>query len=380
MPTGERIAADQVALDRRMMHRAIALAARGRGRVEPNPTVGAVLVSHGRIIAEGFHRHFGGPHAEADVLGRGASKVCGATLYVSLEPCCHHGKTPPCTDAIIEAGVARVVIGVRDPNPLVRGKGVRALRRAGIAVDVGVCGGEAGECIAPFATLVNLQRPYVIAKWAQSLDGKLATRTGDSKWISGEASRRESHRLRARVDAILVGSRTVRADDPMLDARGVRVRRHAARVVVDSRLAIPLTSRLVATAGALPTLLLTTAPAGATPRARRLRRLGVDVIVCRSRRGRVALEDAMHILAARHITNLMVEGGPTLLTALLTAGFVDEAWVFTAPILIGGVEALSVLGGRGVKEVAGAGRPRHVESRRFGPDRLDRLRLTRPPV
>ena len=361
------------------MLRAIALAGRGRGRVEPNPTVGCVVVRNGRVVGEGYHRRFGGPHAEVDALRRLPGTPRGATLYVSLEPCCHQAKTPPCTDAIIRAGIARVVVGAGDPNPLVHGKGLRALRRAGITVGVGVCRSEAAECLAPFATRLRLQRPYVIAKWAQSLDGKLATRTGDAKWISGEASRREAHRLRARVDAILVGLGTVLADDPMLDARGVRVLRRALRVAIDTKLGIPLDCRLVATATDLPTLVLTSLASAKTPKARRLQERGVEVVGCRTRAGRVALSDGLRRLAAREVTNLMVEGGPTVLTALLEADLVDEAMVFTAPILIGGSSAPSAMRGKGAMTVSASIRPRAVQSRRCGDDQLHVLRLTAPP-
>ncbi|GAF88580.1 unnamed protein product, partial [marine sediment metagenome] len=208
-------------LDHRMMARAIALARRGEGHVEPNPMVGCVIVRNRRSIGEGYHRRFGGPHAEIEALLACTRDPQGATVYVSLEPCCHHGKTPPCTDALIAARVARVVVAARDPNPVVRGRGIRRLRTAGIDVETGVLEGEAAEVLAPYATRVRLYRPFVIAKWAQSLDGKLATRTGHSQWISCEASRRRVHRLRARVDAILVGCGTVLADDPLLTARGV---------------------------------------------------------------------------------------------------------------------------------------------------------------
>jgi len=208
-----------------MMARAIALAKRGEGRVEPNPMVGCVLVRRGQVISEGYHRRFGGPHAEIAALQACQENPRGATVYVSLEPCCHQGKTPPCTEALIEAEVKRVVVAVSDPNPAVAGRGIRRLRAARLAVQTGVLAEEAGELLAPYSTRMKLGRPYVIAKWAQSLDARLATDTGDSRWISCEHSRRMVHRLRSRVDAVLVGSGTVQADDPQLTARDVSLRR-----------------------------------------------------------------------------------------------------------------------------------------------------------
>ena len=362
-----------------MMQRAFALARRGQGRVEPNPMVGCVLVRQGRVVGEGYHRRFGGLHAEVEALQACATSPRGATVYVSLEPCCHHGKTPPCTDALINAGVARVVVGLRDPSPLVRGRGIRQLRAAGITVETGVLVDEAAELLAPFLTRVCRGRPYVIAKWAQSLDGKLATRTGHSQWISGEASRRRVHRLRARVDAILVGSGTVKADDPRLTAREVSIRRRAMRVVLDGRLRIPPKCQLVDSAREIPTLVITSPGGAKTPKARRLVTKGVEVIAGRLRRGRLALDACLKALAKRDATNLLLEGGPTILTAFFEAGLVDEALVFTSPTLIGGSGAPSVLGGRGAPRVDAAVQPRSVETRRSGTDILHRLRFTDPP-
>src|SRR3972149_2407368 len=220
-------------LDESRMRRALALAKRGEGRVEPNPMVGCVIVRNGRVIGEGYHRRFGGPHAEIEAL-------------------------ESCTDGLIRAGIARVVTPLRDPNPAVNGRGLRRLRTAGIMVTTGVLAAEAAEGLAPFLTRIRLGRPYVIAKWAQSLDGQLITPPGESMWISSEASRRTTHRLRARVDAILVGVGTVLADDPLLTARGVPLRRRALRVVLDAKLRIPLSANIVSSSKSTPTLVLTT--------------------------------------------------------------------------------------------------------------------------
>ena len=291
--------------DREIMARAIALAKRGEGRVEPNPMAGCVVVRRGRIITTGYHRRFGGPHAEIEALRACGENPRGATVYVSLEPCCHYGKTPPCTQALIEAAISKVVIAVGDPSPEVSGRGIRQLRSAGITVQTGVLANEAHELLAPFTTRVRLGRPFVIAKWAQSLDGRLATPAGDSQWISCEASRRRAHRLRGRVDAVLVGSQTVLIDDPLLTARGVPVRRRATRVVLDSRLRLPNTCQLVATSKDIPTLVVTTTAKAATRKAESLRRDGVEVVSCRSRNGRVVLADALY----QHLLPVPYEGG-----------------------------------------------------------------------
>jgi len=363
------------AFDETMMRQALALARKGEGRVEPNPLVGCVIVRDGRIIGEGYHRRFGGPHAEIEALESCTRNPRGATVYVSLEPCCHHGKTPPCTDALIRAGVARVVTPLRDPNPMVNGAGIRGLRAAGIAVHTGVPADEAAEVLAPFLTRVRLGRPYVIAKWAQSLDGVLVTPRGQSRWISCAASRRRVHQLRARVDAVLVGVGTVVADDPFLTARDVPLRRKAIRVVLDARLRIPVSAKIVATAKATPTLILTTVHAARTRKARTLIRKGVELVVCKARRGRLALGDCLTHLAERDVTNLLVEGGPTVLNAMLNARLVDEVCMFIAPRLIGG-ECQH----RSLAALVASLNPRSATVERSGDDLLFRLRLTDPPL
>jgi len=361
-----------------MMRRAVVLARKGEGHVEPNPMVGCVVVRSGRVIGEGYHRRFGGPHAEIDALRRCKEGARGSTVYVSLEPCSHQGKTPPCSEALIEAGVARVVAALRDPNPAVRGGGLRHLRKAGIAVEVGAGCDDAADLVAPFITYTTLGRPFVIAKWAQSLDGKLASRTGDSKWISGEASRRSVHRLRARVDAILVGSRTVIADNPLLTARDVPLRRQALRVVLDGRLQIPEMCRIVVTARAVPTLVMTSTARSRTPKAKRLKQKGVEVMSCRITRGRLALGACLAALRERGVTNLLVEGGSTVLTSFFDAGVVDRAMVFVAPRLIGGRDAPTALEGHGAGRLVDAITPHGVRIRRSGSDVLYDLRLTDP--
>ncbi len=387
------------AFDRRMMARAIALARRGEGRVEPNPMVGCVIARDGRVLGEGYHRRFGGPHAEIEALRSCTASARRATVYVTLEPCSHQGKTPPCCAALIAAGVSRVVSATGDPNPLVRGKGVRVLRAGGVSVAPGLLEAEAKAVLAPYLTRIVLGRPFVIAKWAQSLDGKLATGTGDSQWISCETSRRRVHLLRSRVDAILVGAGTALSDDPLLTARDVAIRRRALRVVLDGRLRLPERSRLVGTAGEHQTIVFTSRERGSSRQADRLRRRGVEVRACRpgkapkgsSARHRVtgdrayrrnglsvglSLKDVLRNLAKRSVTNLLVEGGGTVLSSFLAAGLVDEALVYTAPILIGGEGAPGPLDFAGVARIEGAISARTVSTGRSGIDMVHRLRFT----
>ncbi len=364
-------------VDDRHMLRALALAEKGRGRVEPNPLVGCVLVGRSNVVAEGWHRRFGGPHAEADALNRCRGATAGVTAYVTLEPCAHHGKTPPCADALIAARVARVVVPVADPFPAVAGKGFRRLRRAGIRVDVGLRRDEAVRLNAPFFKLRTRGLPWVILKWAQSLDGKIATRTGDSRWITGKPARREAHRLRARVDAVIVGIGTVLADDPMLTCRHVRPRRIAARLVVDSRLRTPLRSKLVQTAREVPTVIATTRAARQEQggRVARLERAGCEIIALRSRAGRVDLHALLEAAGQREWTNVMVEGGGRLLGGFFDAGLADEALAFVAPRLIGGAGAPGPLGGTGDATVGAGAGVTLLRCCNVGNDRLYRFAL-----
>ncbi len=367
--------ADFSAQDREYMTRALRLARRGRGSVEPNPMVGCVLVRNRRIVGEGYHRRFGGPHAEIEALRQAAAQARGATAYVTLEPCSHFGKTPPCSDALIEAGVGRVIAAHEDPFPAVSGRGLAALQQAGIAVQCGLCGPEAAALNAPFLTRVLQGRPYVILKWAQSLDGKIATRTGHSQWISGPPARCYVHRLRARVDAVVVGIGTVLRDDPQLTARDVRVRRVARRVVFDGRLRIPLNAELVRTSRETPTVVITTAASAKLAKRARLEQRGVEVLGCRSRAGKVSVLAALHRLASRGWTNLLVEGGGQMIGAFFDASVVDEAHVFTAPIIIGGQSAPSACAGAGVERVDRARSAGAVERRNLGADQLTILRF-----
>jgi diaminohydroxyphosphoribosylaminopyrimidine deaminase/5-amino-6-(5-phosphoribosylamino)uracil reductase len=330
------------------MRRALELAARGRGAVEPNPMVGAVVVRDGAVVGEGWHQKYGGPHAEVFALDAAGEAARGATLYVSLEPCCHHGKTPPCTDAVIRAGVARVVAAMRDPFPRVAGQGEAILRGAGIAVEVGVCEEEARSLNAPYLKLLGNGRPWVIAKWAMTLDGKIATRTGDSKWISNKASRHLVHELRGRVDAIVVGIGTALADDPLLTARppGSRV---ALRVVMDRTARLPLTSQLVRTAREAPTLIVCDERLSPPQRREALCQAGCAVLA-----GECTVGGLLDELGRRRLTNVLVEGGSGVLGAFLDAGEIDEVCAFVAPRLAGGAAAKTPIGGTGAETIGQA--------------------------
>ena len=316
------------------MRRALELARLGAGHVEPNPQVGAVVATAGRIIAEGWHAAFGGPHAEAAALAAAGPAARGATLYVTLEPCCHHGKTPPCTDAIIAAGIARVVVATGDPFPAVSGGGIAALRRAGIAVDTGVLEPEARRLTAPFRTLVETGRPWVIAKWAMSLDGRVATRPGADRWISSPESRALVHALRGRIDAIAVEIGTALADDPLLTARPPGSR-PLLRIVLDGRGRLPLTSQLVRTAGETP-VLVAVGPEAAPERITALRAAGCEVWQGRAVDPGERLGELLDELGRRRITNLLVEGGPAVFRTLFASGAIDEIQAFIAPTIIGG--------------------------------------------
>jgi diaminohydroxyphosphoribosylaminopyrimidine deaminase/5-amino-6-(5-phosphoribosylamino)uracil reductase len=334
------------------MRHALALARRGEGHVEPNPQVGAVIVDdHLNLLGEGFHGRFGGPHAEIGALAQAGDRARGATLYLTLEPCSHFGKTPPCADAVIAAGLARVVVSMQDPFPAVAGRGLARLREAGIAVEVGLLAAEARELTAPFCKLVETGLPFVHAKWAMTLDGKLATRTGASRWISNERSREIVHRLRGRMDAILVGRGTAEADDPLLTARPPGPR-SPARFVLDSQARLSPESQLVRTAGEAPVIVATSEGADAS-RVAMLEQLGVEVLRLpdsATQPGRPDVLALLQELGRRRMTNLLVEGGAGLFGALMDREMIDELHVFVGPRLFGGAEAKSPVGGLGLAE------------------------------
>lgn len=318
--------------DQQFMARTLELAARGRGKVEPNPMVGCLIVKDGRLIGEGYHQRFGRPHAEREALANCTQPPQGAALYVNLEPCCHTSKkTPPCVPALIQAKVGRVVIGCEDPNPQVSGQGAAMLRQAGIHVEIGQMEAEAKQLNAPFFARVKLGRPYITLKWAQSADGKVALSGGQRRQISGEPSMRLVHLLRARSDAILVGINTVLSDDPLLTARGIPDPRPLIRAVLDRRLRIPLESKLVQTARESPVVIY---HEQADPsKAQALQSRGVEVIAV------AALSDVLADLHRRQVTHLLVEGGPTIARSFMRENLADRVWVFQSPLQINQADA-----------------------------------------
>ncbi|NIA06972.1 MAG: bifunctional diaminohydroxyphosphoribosylaminopyrimidine deaminase/5-amino-6-(5-phosphoribosylamino)uracil reductase RibD [Actinobacteria bacterium] len=360
--------------DEKFMQLALHLAQRGRGRVEPNPIVGAVLVRDGCIIGKGYHRRFGGPHAEINALNDCQEPASGATMYVSLEPCCHQGKTPPCTQALITAGLARVVVATKDPSTKVDGQGLLQLRQAQIEVTVGPCAEQAWRLNAPFFKLHRKGRPFVLLKWAQSLDGKIAGSAGESRWISNEESRRFTHQLRRQSQAILVGIGTALADDPLLTPRPAIRSRLPLRIVLDSRLRLPIDSQLVRTAQEAPLLIATTQSAIKKHQdvAKMLTESGVEVYPVCPGPGPIDLNCLLALLGQRRISTLMVEGGSGVLTQFIEQRLADEVHVFICPQVIGGTGAVSPIGGRRYDEVADTLKLANVTTRRFGDDVLVR--------
>jgi diaminohydroxyphosphoribosylaminopyrimidine deaminase / 5-amino-6-(5-phosphoribosylamino)uracil reductase len=334
------------------LRRALELAVRGEGFVEPNPMVGCVIARGAEIIGEGWHRRFGGAHAETEALQLAGPRAAGATLYVTLEPCCHYGKTPPCTRAVIAAGVRRVVVAARDPFPQVQGGGIAELQAAGLTVETGLLEAEAVRLNAPYLKLVQTGRPWVIAKWAMTLDGKIAACTGQSRWISNPQSREIVHKLRGRVDAVVIGRGTAEQDDPLLTARPAGPRT-AVRVILDSRASLGSESQLVRTAGEAPVMVAVGEESASADRSR-LGEAGCEVFVCDGQTHAERLGSLLAELGRRRLTNVMFEGGGGVLGSLLDAREIDEVHVFIAPKLIGGAEAATPVGGRGIAEMSAA--------------------------
>lgn len=343
--------------DARWMRLALDEAAKGRGAVEPNPMVGAVVVGGGRLVSVGHHGRFGGPHAEVVALEAAAGDACGATLYVTLEPCSHHGKTPPCVDAVLRAGVVRVVAAHRDPFPKVAGGGIARLREAGLEVTVGVLAEEAIALNAPYLKRLSTGRPYVLAKWAMTLDGKTAVAGGDSRWISSPESRALVHDVRGRMDAIVVGIGTAIADDPQLTARPPGPRRPR-RIVLDSRARLPLDSHLVRTAHELPTIVVVGESASAVA-VEALSSSGCEVWSFPGDH-RARILSLLGELGRREMTNILVEGGGLVLGTFLDAGAVDEVDVYIAPMIEGGDHLRTPVRGDGRLLMAQAARLQKV--------------------
>ncbi|HWP59246.1 MAG TPA: bifunctional diaminohydroxyphosphoribosylaminopyrimidine deaminase/5-amino-6-(5-phosphoribosylamino)uracil reductase RibD [Candidatus Acidoferrales bacterium] len=354
-------------VDERYMRMALRLAARAHGRTSPNPMVGAVLVRGGRIIATGYHRRAGQDHAEIVALKKAGAAARGATLYLNLEPCNHFGRTPPCAPSLIAAGIRRVVAGMVDPDPRVSGKGLRRLRRAGIDVTVGVLEDECRKLNEAFVKYATKKIPFVLLKLAASLDGKIATASGSSKWITGEKARRLVQQARNRVDAVLVGVETVVADDPLLTCR-VRGGRNPWRVILDGRLRIPLTARVLGHADREKTIVVT-ATSAPKEKIAALQTRGVQVWRVPRRGETLPWSLLLKRLAQLEVTSVMIEGGGITAAAALAAGAVDKVWFFYAPKIIGG-DGRSMIGPLGVKKMAAALRVKNVEIRRLGGDIL----------
>jgi len=353
------------------MRAALGLARKGLGKTSPNPAVGAVVVRKGRVIASGFHRKAGAPHAEVEALSRLQGKArAGDTLYVTLEPCNHFGRTPPCTQAILEKGVRNVVVGMRDPNPRVKGGGCRYLSRRGVEMVTGVLEEECRRLNEAFVTYVTLGRPFVIAKTAMTLDGWTATSSGHSRWVTNERSREWVHRLRNQVDGILVGVGTVTADDPLLNTRlGKGKGRDPVRVVVDTHLRIPENARVLGHAEGGETIIAV----GEDVPSRRLKRIeqkGVSFLRCPKKEGRIDLGALMDRLGKRSITSLLLEGGATLMGAMIRERLVDKFCIFKAPKLLGASDGRPMALGPGPGRMDQSIALKDVQVRRFGEDLL----------
>lgn len=353
--------------DEELMRLALTEARRGLGRTSPNPMVGAVAVKGDQILAVGHHAMAGAAHAEQVLVQRAGAALRGAEVFVNLEPCCHQGRTPACTNALIEAGVGRVVAGVIDPNPLVSGRGVAALRAAGVEVEVPVLEAECRRLNAPFFKFIERRLPWVTAKYAMTLDGKIATREGDSRWISSERSRARAHHLRDQHDAVLVGARTLRRDDPALTTRGVAGGRDPVRVVLDPRGEIAASARVLTGSSEAPTWVACGLEV-ADALARRVASPHEVIALPLGPDGRLPLGALLEALAAREVMTLLVEGGGETLASLASEGLIDRVVAFVAPRLVGGREAPTPLGGEGVTRIADGLALEEVRCERLGDD------------
>jgi diaminohydroxyphosphoribosylaminopyrimidine deaminase/5-amino-6-(5-phosphoribosylamino)uracil reductase len=355
--------------DETFMRRALALAERGRGRTSPNPMVGAVVVRDGTIVGEGFHARAGAPHAEIEALAAAGGRAHGATLYVTLEPCNHRGRTPPCAPAVLTAGVRRVVAALADPNPFVAGGGAAALRAAGVAVETGLLADEAVAQNRVFVTAMRERRPHVTLKAGMTADGKIADVHGTARWITGEAARAEAHRQRAESDAIVVGVTTVLRDDPALTVRLPEPwPREPYRVVLDTAARTPASAKVI-TAGSPGRAIVAVGETAPPPRVAALEATGATVLRCPTRDGRVGLDAVLAALFARDVRAVLVEGGGEVHAGFLEAGLVDRVTLFVAPLLLGGRTAPAVVGGGG-RELKSAVRLGPFSVRLVGADLL----------
>jgi diaminohydroxyphosphoribosylaminopyrimidine deaminase/5-amino-6-(5-phosphoribosylamino)uracil reductase len=363
----------QATEDERYMQMALKLAARGTGAVEPNPAVGCVIVKANQIIGKGWHKKFGGPHAEINAIEdcrNIGAKPNGATMYVTLEPCCHYGKTGPCVEAIINAGIHRVMIATIDPSEYAHGRGINRLHEAGLQVEVGLCRTEAQLLNAGFLKFAKTTKPWVIVKWAQSIDGKLAwtcPAPDDGNWISNKLSRKDAHKLRRSVQGILVGINTVIADNPMLTPRPPRGKKPA-RIVLDAQLRIPLTSRLLRTAGSFPVIIATDAAVAEANQVKveRIKKKGARLIRVPAVEGKCNLEALLDELGKRGVAQLLVEGGAEVIASFLKAGFADAIRVYIAPKILGRTGAVGIT--ESMAQLANAVNLHHITLEKFEGD------------
>ena len=364
--------------DQYYMERALTLAAKGRGSVSPNPMVGAVMVNNGKVVGEGFHRAAGGSHAEIFCIQEAGHLSKGATLYVNLEPCSHYGRTPPCIKAVIQTGVSKVVIAMQDPNPLVSGKGIQLLRDNGIEVVTGVMEEQARALNRVFIKYITTQKPFVAVKSASTLDGKTAAKTGDSKWITRYPAREYVHQLRNEYDSILVGINTVLTDDPSLNCRIDNPnKRDPIRVVLDSKLRIPLNAKIINSSASAPLIIFTAA--NNREKIKELTKMGVEVIEQRNEADEaieqkegtgISIDFVMTELAKREISSVLVEGGSSVIWSFFQEGFVDKYYMFIAPKIIGGKEAVPIIGGAGIEIMNNAIEMKWQEVKFIGDDLL----------
>jgi len=366
----DKTTADRLRLqDEKYMRRALELAQRGRGWVSPNPVVGAVIVrDDGTVIGEGWHEKYGDLHAERNALKHCMEPPAGATMYVTLEPCCHHGRQPPCTDAILEAGIRRVVVGSGDPNPMVAGKGIRILREHGVEVTEGVLRDECNAINEIFFHFIQTNTPYVVMKYAMTLDGKIAAWTGESKWITGEEARAHVHALRGRLFGIMCGVGTVLADDPLLTCR-LPGTRNPVRIICDTHLRTPLTAKVVTTAAEVPTIIATASEA---PEAiRSYEKAGCRILqVAKTQAGSIDLKELMQKLGSEKIDSILLEGGGTLNWSALESGIVNHVMAYVSPKLFGGKDAKTPVEGQGVTAPPAAFHLGNTSITRLGEDFL----------
>ena len=352
--------------DEKYMALALELAEKGRGNVEPNPMVGAVLVKDGGIVGRGYHQVFGGAHAEINAIKEGGTNCRGAALYISMEPCAHYGKTAPCVDAIIKAGIKKVVTAVFDPNPITSGKGIQKLKGAGIEVVMGVMETQARRLNAPFFKLMQQGLPYITVKWAMSVDGKIATRTGESKWITSEESRKYVHKIRGQMDGILVGINTVVRDNPLLTCR-IEGGQNPKRIVVDSNAVLPINSRLLSTINE-GEIIVAVSKNAQRNRIEKLEQMGCKIVQTEDINDRVDLHELFRRLGEMELTNILVEGGSRVITSVIEDRLADRVMVFVAPIIIGGAGAKSPVLGTGINKISEAAEIDEIEIKRFSND------------